>query len=441
MLNLGRQIKTYSNLLDTVESYRMDGKVSEIIGLVIEASLPKASLGELCVIQTTQHRRIRAEVVGFRGEKALLMPLDELTGIAPGARVSLSPRPLYVPVGPQLLGRVLDGLGNPIDGKGPLHCEDQHPVYNTPPNPLSRQRITEAVGTGIKALDGLVSVGKGQRIGIFAGSGVGKSVLLGMIARYTNASVNVIALIGERGREVREFIEKDLGPEGLKRSVVIVATSDQAAMVRVKGALIATAISEYFRNHGKDVMLLMDSLTRVAMAQREIGLAIGEPPTTKGYTPSVFVLLPKLLERAGTDVKGSISGLYTVLVEGDDLDEPISDSARAILDGHIVLSRKMATRGHYPAIDVLGSVSRLKNDVTSDKSQAASQKILELLASYREAEDLISIGAYAEGSNPKVDMAVKYLDQINGFLKQTISEHCSFKETHEMMQSLADGMN
>lgn len=434
------RFNNYSDQLAVSSSIRLDGKVSNVVGMVIEASLPGGTLGELCRIHTRTGDLIRAEIVGFRGEKVLLMPLDQTVGISPGSRVERSPRPLSVEVGPALLGRVIDALGNPIDGKGPIVGLKSQPVYADPPNPLMRRRIKEILPTGIRSIDGLVTVGKGQRVGIFAGSGVGKSVLLGMVARYTEAQVNVIALIGERGREVREFIERDLGPEGLKRSVVIVATSDQAAMVRVKGALIATAVSEYFRNEGLDVMLLMDSLSRVAMAQREIGLAVGEPPTTKGYTPSVFALLPRLLERAGTSSKGSITGLYTVLVEGDDLDEPISDAARAILDGHIVLARRLAMRGQYPAVDVNASISRLRNDIVSDEQKAESQSVLEMLADYADSEDMINIGAYVEGSNKGVDRAIERIDAIRGFLKQDIKDSAPFTDTRERLREVLEGL-
>jgi len=434
---LTQRIESYTNIVESLSPVRIDGRVSQVVGLVIEAILPDGTLGELCEIHVKSGEVIRAEIVGFRGDKVLLMPLDETVGISPGNRISRCPLPLTVQVGPELLGRILDGLGNPIDGKGPIRAKNRRRVHNAPPHPLKRQRIKEALTTGIRTIDGLVTIGKGQRVGIFAGSGVGKSVLLGMMARYTDADVNVIALIGERGREVREFIERDLGEEGLKHSVVIVATSDQAAMVRIKGALIATAIAEYFRDQEKDVMLLMDSLTRVAMAQREIGLASGEPPTTKGYTPSVFALLPRLLERAGTNQVGSITGLYTVLVESDDMDEPISDASRAILDGHIVLSRKMSTKGHYPAIDVLESISRLKNEVAAVEHNKCSQKVLEMLADYRNSEDLINIGAYAPGSNPKVDLAIKNIDAINQFLQQDINISSNFEKTLSHLMKLA----
>jgi len=433
LLNSFDQINTR---LDTINPASLDGKVAQVVGLVIEASLPDGNLGELTEIHTRSGNIIRAEIVGFRGEHVLLMPLDEIVGISPGCRVRRSPRPLEVAVGPQLLGRILDGLGNPIDGKGPIRTEMRQPVYNVPPSPLTRARIKDNLITGIRSIDGLVTLGKGQRVGIFAGSGVGKSVALGMIARYTNAEINVIALVGERGREVREFIERDLGEAGLRRSVVVVATSDQAAMVRIKGALIATAIAEFFRDQGMDVMLMMDSLTRVAMAQREIGLAAGEPPTTKGYTPSVFALLPRLLERAGRARTGSITGLYTVLVESDDMDEPIGDASRSILDGHIVLSRRLATRGHYPAVDVLESISRLRTEVTTDIQCQQTQFILEMMADYRESEDLINIGAYVAGSNPKVDRAIKNIDAINRFLRQSIDDPAVFQDTLRQLQKI-----
>jgi len=436
---IANNLQEHADQIDETDSVlTIEGKVSKVIGLIIEASLPDGTMGELCKIRTRTGDFIRAEIVGFRQDKVLLMPLDETVGISPGSTVTRSPKPLSIKVDDKILGRVIDGLGNPIDGKGPVNAEDEQPAYNDSPNPMTRQRITEHLTTGIRAIDGLTTIGKGQRVGLFAGSGVGKSVLLGMIARYAEADVNVIGLIGERGREVREFIERDLGESGLKKSVVVVATSDQAAMVRVKAALITTAIAEYFREQGKSVLLLMDSLTRVAMAQREIGLAAEEPPTTKGYTPSVFALLPRLLERAGTDKHGSITGLYTVLVESDDLDEPISDAARSILDGHIVLSRSLATKGHYPAIDVLESVSRLKNDITSDEQKHYAQKILETLAIYRDNEDLISIGAYQEGSNPKVDNAINNIEEINDYLRQDIYESIDFKSNLEHLQELAD---
>jgi len=342
-----------------------------------------------------------------------------------------------IPVGRKLLGRVIDGLGHPIDGKGWIEADEMRSIYNQPPAPLERSRITQPIATGIRAIDSLLTCGKGQRIGIFAGSGVGKSTLMGMIARHSNADVNVIALIGERGREVRDFIEKELGDSGLSKSVVVVATSDKPPLIRVKSALVATAIAEYFRDQGFDVMFMMDSLTRVAMAQREVGLAIGEPPTTKGYTPSVFALLPRLVERAGTSSKGSITALYTVLVEGDDFNEPIADFSRSILDGHIVLSRKLANMGHYPAIEPLESISRLMPDIVSSEHKKSAEKIIDILATYREAEDLINIGAYVRGSNPKIDKALQMIEKIREFLRQDMKEKAEFEDSVNRLIELA----
>ncbi len=436
MLTLQDLFDNHIARISELNPVSVDGKVKQITGVVIEATGKNVSVGDVCEIFTRQGTKIKAEIVGFKDETILLMPLGETLGVATGSRVKRSTVPLNVPVGDVLLGRILDGLGNPMDGKGPIMSKEFRPVFNFPPNPLKRKRITKPLATGVRAIDGLLTLGKGQRVGIFAGSGVGKSVLLGMMARYTSAHVNVIALIGERGREVREFIERDLGKAGLERSVVVVATSDQAATVRIKAALIATTIAEYFRDRGLDVLLLMDSLTRVAMAQREIGLAIGEPPTTKGYTPSVFALMPRLLERAGNSESGSITGIYTVLVEGGDLDEPVSDTARSILDGHIVLSRRIATRGHFPAIDVLESVSRLRKEVTKSDHQEIIQKILEIMAVYRESEDLINIGAYKKGTNPKLDEAIEKIEQINQFLQQDINESSTFEQTIEQMSML-----
>jgi len=433
---LKSKFENYLHNLDELNPVRVDGRVSQITGLVIEATAHEGTVGDTCEIRMDNQKPVKAEIVGFRDNKVLLMPLGETLGVSPGSKVVLSSQPLRVPVGSQLLGRILDGLGNPIDGKGPIKSNQFKSIFNKPPNPMRRKRITNYLATGIKAIDGLITLGKGQRAGIFAGSGVGKSVLLGMIAKYTNADVNVIALIGERGREVREFIERDLGEEGLKRSVVVVATSDQAATVRLKGSLLATTIAEYFREQRKDVLLLMDSLTRTAMAQREIGLAAGEPPTTKGYTPSVFAMMPRLLERAGNSENGSITGLYTVLVEGDDLDEPVSDTARSILDGHIVLARKLASRGHYPAVDVLNSVSRVKADVTTPEQADLGLEALELMSVYKDSEDLINIGAYVKGSNPKVDKAVLHIDKINSFLRQDMKESSEFSQTMEELEKL-----
>ena len=420
-----------------MDPIRLNGKVDQVIGLVVEASGPAASVGDLCRIENRSGKPLgEMEVVGFRGEKTLLMPLGALEGVGPGSMVTTSGKPVSVGVGPDLLGRVLDGLGRPMDGLRLVDAEERRSIYHAPPDPLSRARIVSPLITRVRAIDAFTTCGKGQRIGLFAGSGVGKSVLMGMIARHSEADVNVIALVGERGREVREFIEKDL-QEGLGRSVVVAATSDKAALTRVKAALVATTIAEYFRDTGADVMLMMDSLTRVAMAQREIGLAVGEPPTTKGYTPSVFALLPKLLERAGASKRGSITGLYTVLVEGDDANEPVADAARAILDGHIVLSRRLATQGHYPAIDVLESISRVMIDVVDEKHLAASRTLRELLATYRESEDLIHIGAYVKGSSPRIDQAIQKVPAINTFLRQDIGERADLEDTLKEMTQLS----
>jgi len=403
------------------------GKISKIVGLVAESvGPPDVALGELCLLGRPGPNQVQAEVVGFNEERVLLMPLGPLEGIRPETMVFPARDALRVSVGQGLRGRVLDGLGRPLDGKGPLASVEKRSVYNQPPAPMSRRRVRQALGTGVRAIDGLITCGKGQRMGIFAGSGVGKSTLLGMIARRTEADVNVIAMVGERGKEVLDFIEDSLGEEGLQRSVVVVATSDQPALIRLKAALTATTIAEFFRDQGQDVLLLMDSLTRVAMAQREIGLAAGEPPTTRGYTPSVFALLPRLLERVGMAGRGSITGLYTVLVEGDDMDEPIADASRAILDGHLVLSRRLASRGHYPPVDVLESISRVQTDVTSDAHQQQAMEIRSLLAAYNEAEDLVNIGAYARGSNARVDRALEMIDPINTYLRQTAAEGESF---------------
>ena len=420
----------YSRQLNETDLVKRKGKISKVIGLVYESSGPSSTLGEKCLIRSRDHEHFGvAEVVGFRDNRILLMPLEEIPGIGPGSEVQTTGEPFYIGAGSGLLGRVIDAFGNPIDGKGPIDIEQKRPITSAPPHPMKRRRIVEPIATGIKAMDAFLTLGKGQKIGIFAGSGVGKSVLMGMIARNTNADVNVIGLIGERGREVRDFLEKDLGEEGLRRSVVVVVTGDQAALLRIKGAMAATAIAEYFRDNGKDVLMLMDSVTRIAMAQRELGLSIGEPPTTRGYPPSVFSVLPKLLERVGTAEKGSITGIYTVLVEGDDMNEPVSDTVRSILDGHVVLSRRMASANHYPAIDLLESVSRLMIDVVDEEQRKAAITILDLLATYKESEDLINIGAYVKGSNPKIDQAVALIDPINQFLRQDIYEKADYKES------------
>jgi flagellum-specific ATP synthase len=413
------------------------GRVCQVLGVLIESEGPEAAVGDLCYIRRRSgERAIAAEVVGFRSDRVLLMPLGEMEGIPPGATVETTGSTLRVKVGTSMLGRVLDGLGRPIDGRGGFMAEREVSVNRQPPHPLERARIHRTMSVGVRAIDGLITCGRGQRVGIFAGSGVGKSTLLGMIARNTEADVNVIALIGERGREVREFIEKDLGEEGLRRSVVVVATSDQVAIARIKGALVATTIAEYFRDLGKDVLLMMDSVTRFAWAQRDLGLAVGEPPTTRGYTPSVFALLPRLLERSGTAQKGSITGLYTVLVDGDDMNEPVADAVRSILDGHIVLSRHLAQRNHYPAIDVLASVSRLMGDLTEPTHRDKAGQVRDLMATYHNSEELINIGAYAQGSNPKIDSAILHHESIGGFLRQNVEEPAPYDETLAKLASL-----
>lgn len=419
VLDLGK----YRKAMSRADTVRANGRVAQVIGVLVESCGPSCGVGEICEIHNGRAEEpVLAEVVGFRGSRTLLMPYGVVNDVKPGSPVIAQGLSLRVFVGPSLLGRVLDGLGRPLDSGGPIPGEAEITASSTPPHPLSRRRIHEALSFGVRAIDGTLTIGKGQRIGIFSGSGVGKSTLMGMIARNTAADVNVIALIGERGREVRDFLEKDLGPEGLARSVVVVATSDQVPVVRLRGAQVATGIAEYFRDCGKDVLLMMDSVTRVAWAQREIGLASGEPPTTRGYTPSVFAVLPQLLERAGTSDRGSITGFYTVLVEGDDMNEPVADTVRGILDGHIVLTRELAARNHYPAIDVLSSVSRLMIDVTTSEHRSHAGRLRDVLATYRTNEDLINIGAYARGSNAGVDYALTKIDAANQFLKQGIDE-------------------
>ena len=432
----GPDLNRYLEQLAVLDTHRLDGRVTEVVGLVVEATVPNGAVGDLCTIDIEGGEPVRAEVMGFRNGKMLLMPLDNTMGVSVGSRVTLNTKPLTVPVGHQLLGRIIDSMGRPIDGKGPINTATQRSVYNLPLNPMSRKRITEPFSTGIRSIDGLLTMGRGQRVGIFSGSGVGKSVLIGMIARHTDADINVIGLIGERGREVREFIERDLGEEALKRSVVVVATSDQAAQLRVKAALVTVSVAEYFRDQGHEIMLMMDSLTRVAMAQREIGLAIGEPPTTKGYTPSVFALLPRMLERTGAGRDHSITALFTVLVESDDLNDPIADAARSLLDGHIVLSRDMANRGHYPAIDPLQSVSRLRRDITTPEQVGHVEKVIELLSVYRDSEDLINIGAYSPGSNSRIDAAIAGIEYINAYLKQDGNLHSGFEQSQQELAAL-----
>lgn len=413
------------------------GYITRVVGLIIESQGPEVSIGELCEIRN-KNKIVKAEVVGFEDNKVLLMPIGDMEGINPGARVMATGEKLKVEVGEELLGHVLDGLGRPQSNNLTAFSDlDEVPVNNTPPDPLNRERISDALSLGIRSIDGLLTCGRGQRIGIFAGSGVGKSTLLGMAARNTEADINVIGLVGERGREVRDFIERDLGKEGLKRSIIVVATSDQPALVRYKAALVSTAIAEYFRDKGKDVLLMMDSVTRVAMALREVGLATGEPPATRGYPPSVFAQLPKLLERTGAGSNGTITALYTVLVEGDDFNEPVSDTVRGILDGHIDLSRELASRNHYPAIDVLSSVSRVMPDIASEEHIQAAGQIKKLLADYREAEDLINIGAYEKGSNPEVDQAIEKIDEIRSFLQQDINEKTDFNTAVNRLKEIA----
>jgi flagellum-specific ATP synthase len=430
----------YAERIRNVSTVKQYGSVTQVVGLVIESAGPAVSIGRLCDIENRDdNTHIKAEAVGFRDNRILLMPLGTVKGITPGAIVTSTAEQLRVPVGPALIGRILGGLGQPIDGKGPIVATTTRPINSEPVPALKRRRITEPLYTGIKAVDLTTAIGLGQRMGVFAGSGVGKSVMLGMMARSSSADVNVLALIGERGREVREFIEGDLGPEGMKKTVVVCVTSDQPALIRIKGAMVATTVAEYFRDQGLKVMLLMDSLTRVAMAQREIGIAVGEPPTTKGYTPSVFALLPKLLERAGQSEKGSITGVYAVLVEGDDFNEPISDAVRSILDGHVSLSRRLASLNQYPAVDILDSISRLMKDIKSDKEKALAGRVRELLSIYRESEDLINIGAYVKGSNPKIDEAIAKVSDINDFFRQKIHEPMDYGESLRRLEEIVEG--
>lgn len=408
---------------------RVYGRVTQVIGLTIESLGPDSKIGDVCLVYPfDKNRPVKAEVVGFKNNRVLLMPLGDLGAIGPGCDVVNTRSSLKIKVGMPLLGRILNGLGEPLDEKKLPLGLTTFSTNQLPPNPLSRPRIREPIHLGIRAIDSLLTIGKGQRIGIFAGSGVGKSTLMGMIARNTSADVNVIGLIGERGREVRDFLEKDLGEEGLKKSVLVVATSDQPALVRIKGSIIATSIAEYFRDQGLNVNLMMDSITRVAMAQREVGLAIGEPPATKGYTPSVFAFLPRLLERSGTNQYGTITALYTVLVDSDDMNEPIADAVRGILDGHIILDRKMANRGHFPAIDILGSISRIMRDIVSKEHTQAAENVKKLWSAYREAEDLINIGAYHKGTNPLIDKAIEYYPVIERFTKQNVDEATDYAE-------------
>lgn len=436
---MATKLEEFQQTLDNLDTIRLGGRVRQVIGLTIESEGPPAQLGEICKIRLPNAKSISTEVVGFKDRKVLLMPLGEMDGIAADCEVLATGKSLLVKVSERLKGRVLDGLGRPIDDKPACRYDDFYPILNSPPDPLRRPRIKNPLPLGIKAIDALLTVGKGQRFGIFSGSGIGKSTLMGMIARFTKAEVNVIALIGERGREVRDFIERDLQEEGLARSVVVVATSDEPPLIRLRGAFVATAIAEYFRDRGYDVMFMMDSITRFARAQREVGLSIGEPPTTRGFTPSVFAILPKLLERSGTSEKGTITGLYTILVDADDMNEPIADNVRAILDGHVVLSRDLAARNHYPAIDVLQSVSRVMFDIVPAEHDNAARRLKEIVATIRDAQDLLDIGAYVKGSNPKIDYALTMIDEVTEFLKQGIFEKVDYQTAVSQLLKLFVG--
>jgi flagellum-specific ATP synthase len=432
-LDLGR----YTTALPGLDICRWTGVVTQMVGLLVESAGPAAAMGDFCEIRTRSGRLIRTQVIGFRDNRVLSMPLEETGGLELGDVVVARRDAAQVRVGDRLLGRVVDGFGDPMDGAGALDCDEAYSLFGAPPGPLEREHITEPLVTGIRVIDSLLPCGKGQRIGIFGGSGVGKSTLLGCMCRDHCADVSVVALIGERNREVREFIEHELGPEGLARSVIVVATSDRPAPLRVRACFVATAIAEYFRDQGRDVLLVMDSVTRLAMAQREIGLAAGEPPSQKGYTPSVFNLLPRVFERSGNFKRGSITGYYTVLVDGDDFNEPICDASRSILDGHIVLSRELGSAGHYPAIDVLHSVSRLEGRIATAEQRAAARKIREALATHRRSEDLINLGAYAEGSNPQLDAAMRAWPELVSFLRQAASEQSPLEQTMSRLQEVA----
>ncbi|WOV85278.1 flagellar protein export ATPase FliI [Sporosarcina jeotgali] len=438
-----KKAEELSNKIANVNTFKKYGRVARVVGLMIESKGPESSIGDLCIIHlnptSTSESKILAEVVGFREEIVMLMPFTNVTEISSGCLVEGTGKPLEVKVGMNLIGKVLDSMGNPIDHSALPKGLATVRTEQNPPNVLTRPTINDKLAVGVKAIDGMLTVGSGQRVGIFAGSGVGKSTLLGMIARNTTADINVIALIGERGREVREFIDRDLGPEGLSRTIVVAATSDQPALMRIKGAFTATAIAEYFRNKGMNVMLMMDSVTRVAMAQREIGLAVGEPPATRGYTPSVFAILPKLLERSGTNEFGAITAFYTVLVDGDDMNEPIADAVRGILDGHIVLDRTLANKGQYPAINVLKSVSRLMNHIADPEHVKAAEKLRELYYTYDKSEDLINIGAYKRGTSKEIDQAIEYEPLITKFLKQGYKDNISMEESIEELIALASG--
>lgn len=429
----------YQKNLQGASTVKIKGRVTELVGLVARAVIPGVKVGDLCLIEPLGRKDpIKAEVVGFKENEVLLMPLGNLEGIAPGSEVESTGDCLKVPVGEELLGRILDGLGEPLDTDthGPLNAKQYYPVHNNPPEALKRRRVTEPISVGIKVIDAVITCGEGQRVGLFAAAGVGKSTTIGMIARNTSADINVIGLIGERGREVRDFIEKDLGAEGLKRSIVVVSTSDQPSLVRAKAAYAATAIAEYFRDQGKKVLLMMDSVTRFARALREIGLAVGEPPARQGYTPSVFSTLPRLLERSGNSDKGSITAFYTVLVAGDDMNEPVADEVRSILDGHIIFSRDLENRGHYPAIDVSDSISRVMSSIVDPEHLEAARKLREVVAAYEKERDLILIGAYEAGSDPKVDYALEKIEEVNAFLKQNVNEKVDFQEAVNQLKSI-----
>lgn len=432
------ELSKYIEIVRNTDTVDCTGKVSRVIGLTVECVGLNTRMKDVCKIYSgeSEDSFIYAEVVGFKENKVLLMPLGELSGVGPEDTVVPTNETLKVPVGMHMLGRVLDAFGNPMDDKGPIEPEAYHSIENPPPNPLTRKRITEVLPLGVKAIDSLLTIGKGQRIGIFAGSGVGKSTLLGMMARNAQSDVNVIILVGERGREVRDFLEKDLKEEGLKKSILIVATSDQPALIRQKSASVGTSVAEYFRDQGYNVLLMMDSLTRFAMAQREIGMATGEPPVSRGYTPSVYAAMPKLLERTGTSDKGTITALYTVLVEGDDMNEPIADTVRGILDGHIVLTRQLANNNHYPAIDILQSVSRLMSEITSSEHRQKAGFVKNMMSTYREMQDLIAIGAYKKGSDPRIDQAIAMMEPINKLLTQSVDDNFTFEDTINMLMDI-----
>ncbi|MGI6152227.1 MAG: flagellar protein export ATPase FliI [Christensenellaceae bacterium] len=437
------KINRYKNLIETINPVEMRGTVQKVIGMTVESKGPMVKMGDICKIYSNEAgaEAVLAEVVGFKEQSVILMPFGSVAGIGVGNKVVATGEEYRVPVGESLKGRILDALGRPIDGKGPVLTTDHYAIDNAPPNPLERVRIKDTLPLGVRAIDGLLTMGKGQRIGIFAGSGVGKSTLLGMIARHSSADINVITLVGERGREVLDFVEKDLGDVGLAKSVLVTATSDQPALLRLKSAMVGTAIAEFFRDQGYNVMLMMDSLTRFAMAQREIGMTVGEPPVSRGFPPSVYAILPKLLERSGTSQKGSITGIYTVLVEGDDMNEPISDTVRGILDGHFVLSRKLAHNNQYPALDVLGSVSRLMPEIVTEEQNEMAGFMRNIMSEYNDVQDLISIGAYKQGANARVDKAIELREPILRFLKQGVSEESTFEQTIEMMREITKDRN